>query len=140
MVQDAFVRIQKFANGDVTKVEIRNPKTGLLNTLSAQLETTQVKKEQDEDDKLLVVFFQKCKEKHSLKEWRANNISLCNIFDLEHSTRYYLELPKLKAILKESSEEVQSSYFIMSKKPWQGMSQYFSFNPWNNVYNSHKSP
>lgn len=94
-------------------------KVDLLSTLSTQLTTAQVKKAHDEADKALVVLYPKCKEKHSLKECRVNIINLCNICDLEHSTGYYLELPRLKAELKELSEEVQSYYFIGSIKPSQ---------------------
>jgi len=103
-----------------------------------------VKKSQDEVDKALVVFCPKCKEKHSLKKCKVNNINLCNICDLEHCTGHCTGIPKLKATLKELGEEAQSSYFIGSRKPWKprppGMSQEFSFNPWNNVYNDQKFP
>jgi len=70
-----------------------------------------------------------------------NNISLCNIFELEHSTGKCSELPRLKAVPRESSEEVQSSYFITPRRSWKpqplGMSYDFSsFNSWKNAYNT----
>lgn len=110
MARDASIRTQKFTNGGVTRVEIenlfKNIKTDILNNLSAKLTIAQVQKSHDEVDKALVVFCPKCKEKHSLKECIVNSIILCNICDLYHSTGYYTELPRLKAVLKESSEEV----------------------------------
>lgn len=145
MVWDASVKIQKSTNEGVIRAEIinlfKNLKTDLLSTLSAQIMMTQVKKAQDEVDTNSVVFCLKCMEKHSLKECRVNIINLYNICDLEHSTGHCPELPRLKAMLKESSKEVQSSYFIGSRKPWkprpptmsQGLS---SFNQWNNTFNT----
>ena len=109
MTQDASIWIQKSANGGVTRVEIgnmfKNIKTN-LSTLSSELTTTQVKKAHDEFNKSLVVFCLKCKEKHSLRECRVNNINLCNICELEHPRGQCLELPRLKAVLRESSKEV----------------------------------
>jgi len=87
-----------------TKLRLIKPKIDLIPT---------------EIDASLVVFFPICKDKHSRKESRVNSINLCNICDLEHSTGHCPELPRLKVVLKESSEEVQSSYFIASRKPWQ---------------------
>lgn len=148
MAWDASVKIKKSTNGGVTKAEIgnlfENLKFDLLNTVSSQLMTTQVKKTQDESDKALAMFCPKCKEKHSLKECKVNNINLCNLYDMEHSTICCSELPRLKEALKESGEEAHSSYFIGSRKSWKpqspGMSQYFSLNMWNNVCNTQQFP
>lgn len=105
----------------------------------------QIKKTQGEADTILVVFYSKCRKKHPLRDFEINNISLCNICELEYSTCHCLELPRLKALVRESSEEVQSSYFIGSMIPWQprppGMSQDFSsFNLSNNAYNTQQYP
>lgn len=91
------------------------------------------------------MFCPNCRKKHSLRECELNSISLCNICELEHSTGQCPELPRLKAVLRESSEEVQSSYFITPRRPWQqrppSMCQYFSsFNSWNNAYNTQQYP
>jgi len=88
----------------VTRAEFgnlfENLKTNILSTLSTQIMTSQVKKAQNKDDVALVVFCPVCKDKNSQKECRVNNISLCNICDLEHSIRHCLEIPRLKVALK----------------------------------------
>lgn len=138
-------QIQKSTSGGVTEVEIENLfeilKTDILSTLSTQIMTTQIKKARGEAYTTLAVFFLKCRKKHPLRDCEMNNISLCNICELEHSTGQCLELPRLKVVLRDSSGEVQSSYFIVPRRPWKprppGMSQDFSsFNSWNNAYNA----
>lgn len=79
------------------------------------------------------------------RECGLNSVSLCNICELGHSTNQCPELPRLKAVLQESREDIQSSYFIKSKRPWQprptDMPSYFSsFYPCNNVYNNQQYP
>lgn len=74
-----------------------------------------------------------------------NSVNLCNICELAHSTNQCLEFPRLKSVLQESSEDVQSSYFIRSNRPWQpgptGMpSDFSSFYPWKFFYNSQQYP
>jgi len=95
-----------------------NLKIDLLHTMSTQIMIAQVKKSQNEVDAALAVFCPICRDKHSQKECRVNNIALYYICDLEHSIGHFLEIPKLKVMPKESSEEVQFSYFIRSRKPW----------------------
>jgi len=89
-IQDASARIQKSTSGGVTRAEIENLfenfKTDILNTLSSQIMTTHIKKSQGEVDSPLGLFCINCWKKHPLRECEMNNISLCNICELEHST------------------------------------------------------
>jgi len=73
-----------------------------------------IKKTQGEVDTTLSVFCPKCRKKHPLRDCELNNISLCNICELEHSIGQRPELPRMKVVLRESSEELQSLYFIGS--------------------------
>lgn len=107
--------------------------------------TVEIKKTQGEYDTPLALFCLNFQKKHPLRECEMNNIGLCNICELEHSIGQCMELLRLKVVLKESSEEVQYSYFITPRRPWQplplGMSQGFSsFNSWNNAYNAQQYP
>lgn len=93
----------------------------------------------------LILFCLNCQKKHPLRECEMNNINLCKICELEHSTGQCPELLILKVVHRELSESVQSSYFITPRRPWQpqppSMSQVFSsFNSWNNAYNTQQYP
>jgi len=65
MAQDAYVKIQKSTNGGVTRDEIgnlfENLKTDLLNTISAQLTKTQVKRHRMKLIRPLSCYFQNIK-------------------------------------------------------------------------------
>ena len=149
LVWDPSVWIQKSTSGGVTRAEIGNLfedfKADLLNTLSSQITTIEVKKAQAEAEATLAIFCPWCKKKKLEREFGLNSVILCNICELAHSTNQCPKLPRLKAVLKESSEDVQYFYFIESKRPWKpwptGMIfDFSSFYPLNNVYNSHKYP
>jgi len=103
-IQDASPQIQKSIRGGVTREEIgnlfENFKTDILSTLSAKITTTQIKKTQGEADTPLAVFCPNCRKQHPLRECEMNSINLCNICELEHSTRQCLELPRLKSGLR----------------------------------------
>lgn len=86
----------------------KNFKINILTTLSTQIMTSQIKKAQAEVDTPLVVFYLNCRKKHPLRECELNSIVSCNICELEHSIGQCLELPRLKAILRDSSKEGNS--------------------------------
>ena len=116
-------------------------KTEFLNTLTMQIDTLQEKKKQVESEKALSIFCSKCRQKHPLRECPLNSVELCGLCEQGHPTSLYPAIPKLKATMQGSEEEVEQAYFVNQWKPWKQRSQGMnsdtasSFNSWNNIYN-----
>lgn len=114
--KDTFSRVQKSANGGVTRAKIGNLfedfKTELLNTLTTQIDTLQEKQKQVESKKALSIFCSKCRQKHPLRKCPLNSVELCGLCEQGHPTNLCPTIPKLKSTMKGSEEEVEQAYFI----------------------------
>lgn len=107
-IRDASARIHKSASRGVTRAEVgnlfENFETNILSTLSNKIMTTKINNAQGEVDTPLAMFCPNFRRKHPLRECEMNSINLCNICELEHSIGQCTELPRLKEVLRESSE------------------------------------
>ena len=65
----------------------------------------------------LGVFFPKCWKKHPLKECPLDKVKVCQLCELNHDTKEFPSLSQEKAVLQESTPDVEPSYFIAQKKP-----------------------
>ena len=107
--QRYFSRIQKSANGGVTRSEIGNLldnlKTNIMSTLTSQLDILQVKQKHNEIEKETPIFCAKCKKKHPLKECRLNTIEAYVICEQAHPTKMCPSLRGLKVVYQETKQE-----------------------------------
>lgn len=121
--RDVSARIQKSANNGAIHAKINNLlenfKTDIMRSLSSQLDELQIKKKHDEIEKAVSIFYPECRKKHPLKECPLNNIEVCAPCEQDHPTQLFPSLPRLKAVLKGTTEETEQDYFVAPKKKWQ---------------------
>jgi hypothetical protein len=78
-----FSRVQKSANGGLTRAEIgnllENFKTEMINSFASQMDTLQVKQKQAESEQALCIFYLNCRKKHPPRECPLNSVQVCLI-------------------------------------------------------------
>ena len=93
------------------KAEIRNLldnlRTDILSTLSAQMDTLEVKQKQLELDKTMAIFYPKCRKKHPKRECPLNSIEECTICELNHATSSCPSFPGLKVVFQGTGEDME---------------------------------
>ena len=113
---DVITKDNKVSGGSITCAEIRNLledfKTDILGTLTTQLDIMQAKQKQVKADQDLVIFFPRCRKKHSHKECPLDMVQTCAICAKEHATKNCPSLPGLKAVFKEVEEEAEPVYLL----------------------------
>jgi hypothetical protein len=118
-IRDPTNRIAKPTSGGVTRIELGNLlekfKIDILHTISSQLDTMQIKRKQEEENVVLVIFCHRCRRKHPEKECPLNVIELCGIFTEKHPTNECPSLLGLKAMFKGGGEP-KTSY--PPRRPW----------------------
>jgi hypothetical protein len=106
--RDILARTGKTVGGGVTRVEIINMledfKTYILSTLSSQLDTLQMKKNKEETEQALAIFFPKCIMKHPWKEFMLDQIEVCGICSEDHDNCNCPSLPGLNSIYQKDEE------------------------------------
>lgn len=121
------VRANKSATGSVSRAEIGNMldefKTGILGSLSEQLDTLKIKNKQKTEADALAIFCPKCRKKHTLMECPldAKIAETCMICSKSHETKGFPSIPGLKAIFQEETvpNSIESLCFI-TRRPWLG--------------------
>ena len=113
---DMTSRDNKISSGGITHAEIGNLledfKTYILGTLTMQLDIMQAKQKQVEAEQNLVIFYPRCKKKHSQKECPMNMVQTCAICTKYHATKSCPSLPGLKVVYKEVEEETEPIYWL----------------------------
>lgn len=98
------IRSTKVSGGGVTKAKIGNLldslRIDILSTLSEQMDTLQIKQQQLELERTMVVFCPTCRKKHPHRECSLNSVEECAICELKHATSSCSSLPGLKAVFQ----------------------------------------
>lgn len=87
-------------------------------------------------EKALSIFYPKCRKKDLLEECTLNDVEVCALFEHDNPTKNFPSLPRLKVVLKGTTEETRQDYSVVPKNPWQswlwGMNQdpYVPLNSW----------
>ena len=112
----------KGSGGGVTKAEIENLldnlRTNMLSTLSAQMDTLQVKQTQLELDRTMAIFCPTCRKKHPERKFPLKSIEECAIYEINHATSSCPSLPSLKAVFQGTGKDMEQLYLMGSRKPW----------------------
>ena len=81
------VRVVKSSSEGITRLELgnllENFKTGILGTISAQMDTLNIKKKFE--DEALAIFCSRRKKKHPIKNCPLNSISVCGVCAEDHT-------------------------------------------------------
>ena len=111
------VRAVKSSSGGITGLELgnllENFKIDTLGTISAQMNTLNIKKKFE--DEALSIFCSRCKKKHPIKNCPLNSISVCGVCVEDHTTEDCPSLPGLQAIYKGAKDPVAQQG---QRKPW----------------------
>ena len=83
-----------------------------------EIDVLRGKQKQAVEDLTLGVFYPKCRNNHPLKECPLNKLEVCKLCELNHDTKECPSLPQVKAVLQESTPDVEPTYFITQKNPW----------------------
>ena len=111
------VRVVKSSSGGITRLELgnlENFKTDILGTISAQMDTLNIKKKFE--DEVLAIFCSHCKKKHPIKNCPLNLISVCGVCAEDLTIEDYPSLPWMQAIYKGVNEPAAQQG---QRKPWQ---------------------
>ena len=73
-------------------------KSEMLQTLSLQLDTMNIKRKQEEAKRALVIFCPRCTRRHPRDEFPLNCIKICSVCEENHSTDKCPSLTGLKAV------------------------------------------
>ena len=103
----------------------------MMSSISSEIDVLREKQKQLVEDLTLGVFFPKCRKKHPLKECPLDKVEVCQLCELNSDTKECPLLPQVKAVLQESTPDVELTYFISQKKPWK---------PWNQDMNPDSFP
>jgi hypothetical protein len=89
-IRDPTNRIDKPTSKGFMRIELGNLlekfKIDILNTISSQLDTMKIKREQEKENVALAIFYHQCRRKHCEKEFPLNVIEICGIFTEDHPT------------------------------------------------------
>ena len=115
-----------------------------MSSISSQLDVMRENTKHAVEHMVLGVFFPKCRKRHPLREFLLDKVEVCGLCDLEHDTKYFPSMPKVKEVFQASTMDMEQSCFISQKKPWKPQIPGISldptpFNSWNNV-NNHFPP
>ena len=129
------VRVVKSSSGGITRLELgnllENFKTDILGTISAQMDTLNIKKKFE--DEALAIFCLRCKKKPPIKNCPLNSISVCGVCAEDHTTEDYPSLPGLQAIYKGANEPAAQQG---QRKPWQQRAPGMLHDPYSQMNNS----
>ena len=89
----------------------------MMSSISSQLDVMRENKKQAVEDMVLGVFFPKCRKMHPLREFLLDKVEVCCLCDLDHDSKYFPSLPKVKEVFQESIMDTKQASFISQKKP-----------------------
>ena len=96
---------------------LENFKIDMMSSISSQSDVMRENKKQEVEDMVLGVFFPKCRKRHLLRECLVDKVEVCHLCNLDHDTKYFPSLPKVKEVFQESIVDTKQAYFISQKKP-----------------------
>ena len=114
-----------------------------MSSISSEIDVLRTKQKQAIEDITLGVLFPRCRKKHPLKEFPLDKVEVCQLCKLNQDTKECPSLPQVKAVLQETTPDMEPAYFIAQKKHQhpqnQGMNpDSFPFlnnmNNWNNMH------
>ena len=71
----------------------------MMSYISSHLDVLKEKHKHDEVELTLDMFCAKCRNKHPLREFPLDKVEVCGICDLDHNTKDFTSLPRVKAVL-----------------------------------------
>lgn len=86
--------------------------------MTTQLDIMQAKQKQAEVEQNLVIFFPRCRKKHSHKECMLDMVQTYAICTKYHATEHCPSLLGLKAVYKEAEEETEPVYLLNQHRQW----------------------
>lgn len=136
------------STGSITRIELgnllENFKIDILKTISAQIDSVNIKKKFE--DEALAIFYSRFKKKHPVKNFPLNEISVCGVCIENHETDDCPSLPGLQAIYEGVGEPATQA---AQRKPWQPRapsmlpnpySQFNNYPQWNQWQNMNSQP
>ena len=109
-------------NAGATRVEkgnlLENFKIDMMSSISLYLDVMIEKNKKLAKYLVLGVFFLNCIKKHSLREFPLDKVEVFVLCDLEHDTKYFPSLPKVKAVFQASTMVMDQTCFLSQKKAW----------------------
>ncbi len=91
-------------------------KSEMLQTLSMQMDTLHIKREQDEVEMALAISCLRCTRRHPRNECPLNSIEVCSVCGENHSTDKCTSLPRLKAIYRGAEGVTEELYYINQRR------------------------
>ena len=117
-------------------------KSDMMHTFAWKMDTMQVKRNQEEAERALAIFFPKCTRKHPRNECPLNVIEVFLVCEENHATDKCPSLPGLKVVYKGGEIIPEKLCFINQRRPqgpWpyqQGMQGA----PYSYYYNNQSAP
>lgn len=92
-------------------------KSEMLHSFSFKMDTMQIKRKKDEEERALAIFCPKCTRSHSRNECPLNVIEVCSVCEENHATYKFPSLPSLKYVYQGVKGEIEHLCFINQSMP-----------------------
>jgi hypothetical protein len=86
--------------------------------LTTQLDVLQAKQKKTEVEKMLAIFFHRCRRKHGPRDCPLGVVQVCTICAKDQDTEQCPSLPRLKFIFREVEEEIEPLYLMAQRRQW----------------------
>lgn len=87
-------------------------KSEMLQTISLQLDTMNIRRKQEEEERALAIFCPRCTRRHPMNEFPLNCIEIFLVCEKNHSTKKFPSLPGLKAVYQGAKGATEQLCYI----------------------------
>jgi len=92
-------------------------KSEMLQTLALQMDTMNIKRQQEEAERALAIFCPICTRRHPRNECPLNSIAICSVYEENHSTAKCPSLPRLKVVYQGVEGVTEQLFYINQRRP-----------------------
>ena len=92
-------------------------KSEMLQTLALQMDTMNIKRKQEEQERALAIFFPRCTRRHPRNECPLKSIEIFSIYEENHSRDKCPSFPGLKVVYQEAEGVTEQLFYINQRIP-----------------------
>jgi len=92
-------------------------KSDMLQTLALQLDTMNIKRKKEEEERALAIFLPRCTRRHPRNECSLNCVKIRSVCEENHSTDKCPSLPGIKAAYQGAEGVTKQLCYIHQRRP-----------------------
>lgn len=82
-----------------------------------QMDTLQIQKKQEQDERALAIFCPRCTRKHPRNECPLHSVKVCFVYEEDRPTNQCMSLPEFKAMYQGDEGVTEPLYFMNQRRP-----------------------